>query len=621
MPKKIDPELKTILVYFQKMGKDKIIIPEYQRSYSWTTETCDKLWQDIEEFMESDIVGDSGEKEPYFFGTIIADCSTQGRISLIDGQQRTTTFILLMKALLLKIQKKLKEIPPNDETNRSLIYVLERYRDKIVDALYQTGTDDLFDFLNNPEKMKDRCILESKSINEPDEYKKDLSIIVGASDFDEAEGQCYWIPHKHKDNKYTNFFRNFKYFYSKLEEKYDDSTRINKFAKTFLEECQVIEIRSWNTEQAIKMFNSLNSTGLPLSDADIISAQLYSNASADSNILNKFTETWKTISGKASRLEARKIVNIDSLLQQNMYIQRAEQKVYVREGQPDVTTPGLRRYYTCDCKDILNNPMALCERLEKLAEIWEAVQDYPVVKLLLKFNENAKLYLISFLNRFKPDELIPEKILQITECLIRLFTVLELDDIGYSSAKFKTFLFGENVKLVDKSVSIDVIRQDFDEHISHYWGEQEEELKDALRGYEKNILVFLNEYLFAKKARLSFDFSDSVNVEHIMPGSGHDKESIRSDAGIATKEDFDFFVNQLGNKILLEEDINKSISNDWFRTKKQKSVEEKKGYKDSKYGIAQKLVNYDSDTWKKEDIAAATEKVASRIIRFIFGRE
>ena len=624
MPKEIDPELETILVYFKEMGKDKFIIPEYQRSYSWTTEACDKLWQDIEEFMESNTVSDSGEKEPYFFGTIIADCSTQGKVFLIDGQQRTTTFILLMKALLLRIQERLKKIPRNDETYRALIFALERYRNTIVEALYQTDTDDLFDLLNYPEKMKGRCILESKSINEPDEYKKDLSIIVGASDFKEAESQCYRIPRKQKDNKYTNFFRNFKYFYSKLEEKYDDSTRIKKFAETFLEECQVIEIRSWNTEQAIKMFNSLNSTGLPLSDADIISAQLYSNASNDSNVLNKFTETWKIISSKASRLEVKRIANIDSLLQQNMYIQRAEQKVYVREGnQPDVTTPGLRRYYTYDCKDILSQPMVLCERLEKLAKIWETVQDYPVVKLLLKFNENAKLYLISFLNRFKPNELTQEKILQITECLIRLFTVMELEDIGYSSSKFKTFLFGENVKLVDNSVSIDVIRHDFNEHISRCWGEKEEDLKVAIGDYEKNILVFLNEYLFAKQCNppLSFDFSDSVNVEHIMPGSGRQIETIMSDAGIETKEEFDSFVNKLGNKILLEEDINKSISNDWFRTKKQKTVEEKKGYKNSKFGIAKKLVEYPSDTWKKEDIAVATEKVANRIIRFIFGRE
>ena len=614
MPKEIEPRLKTIYQYLKSASK--FIIPEYQRSYSWTTEACDKLWQDIEGYMDASTVNASGKKEPYFFGTIIADCSEQEIVCLIDGQQRTTTFILLMKALLLRIQEELKTIACDEETE-TLVDALKERRNAIVDMLYKTDADNRNDILKNPEGMKGRCILASKSINESEEYKNDLHVIVEASDFDEAESKCYQIPRKQKDNRYTNFHKNFKYFYLKLKEY--DSTRINRFAKTFLEECQVIEIRSWNTEQAIKMFNSLNSTGLPLTDADIISAQLYSNAGAD---LYSFTEAWKAISNKARVLEARKVATIDSLLQQNMYIRRAEQRVYIREGsQPDVTTPGLRRYYTYECKDILRQPMALCKSLRKLADIWEVVQDYPVVKLLLKFNENAKLYLISYLNRFEPQALTQEKCLQIAECLLRLFAVMELVDVGYSSSKFKTFLFGENVKLVDSSVPIDVIRHDFDEHISNHWKEKEEELKEELLDYENNILVFLNEYLYAKKHNKPFDFPDSVNVEHIMPGSGRNIDVIRSDAGIESKEEFESLVNQLGNKILLEEDINKSISNDWFRTKKRETITTKKGYKDSKYGIASALAEYPSDLWTKKDIAEATEKAASRIISFIFGRE
>ena len=72
---------------------------------------------------------------------------------------------------------------------------------------------------------------------------------------------------------------------------------------------------------------------------------------------------------------------------------------------------------------------------------------------------------------------------------------------------------------------------------------------------------------------------------------------------------------------MLEEDINKSISNEWFKTKKQNSVKTKTGYKDSKYFIAQDLVNYPSDTWSVEDINKATAKVAKRIVEFIFGEE
>lgn len=64
--------------------------------------------------------------------------------------------------------------------------------------------------------------------------------------------------------------------------------------------------------------------------------------------------------------------------------------------------------------------------------------------------------------------------------------------------------------------------------------------------------------------------------------------------------------------------INKSIGNEWFKTKKQKSVDEKAGYKNSRFGLASKLVTYHSDNWTKEDIEKATQKAANRIADFIF---
>lgn len=80
------------------------------------------------------------------------------------------------------------------------------------------------------------------------------------------------------------------------------------------------------------------------------------------------------------------------------------------------------------------------------------------------------------------------------------------------------------------------------------------------------------------------------------------------------------FANKLGNKILLEEDINKSIGNNWFRTKKQMSVKDRRGYKDSSYGIARALTTYPKDEWTKNDIIQATERAVQRISGFVFGR-
>lgn len=614
MTKDIEPKLKFISDYL-KIGLDELfIIPEYQRSYSWTILECDKLWQDIEAFIESSVVNESGKKEPYFFGTIIADCSEQNKISLIDGQQRTTTFILLLKALLLRLQTILVEISQDEET-ASLRDGLKERRNLILDILYKTDADNRREVIKDWNKVIGKSIITSLSINELDEYKQELQIILEAENFNIAERKCYKIPRRQKDNKYTNFFRNFKFFYDKLMS-YSE-TQVNSFAKSFLRECQIIEIRSWNTEQAITMFNSLNSTGMPLSDGDIISAQLYSNANEDKL---SFIEKWESITKIANNLSSRKIINIDSILQQHMYIRRAEEKVYMRNGnQPDVTVPGLRRYYTIEHKDLLKDPLALCIRFEKIAKMWDIIKDYPIVKLLLKFNENIKIYIASFLNRYEVEEITEEIIEGVAECLLRLFAVLELVDAGYSSSRFKTFLFGENTKLVDKSISIKEITDDFTNHISRMWNK--DDIEGLLLEYDKNILVFLNEYLYAKAHELAFNFSDTVNIEHIMPASGHNIETIRQDANIETKEEFTSIANKLGNKILLEEDINKSISNDWFKTKKQKSINDKTGYKDSKYNIARSLVNYHKDVWTKDDIDDATLKITERISNFIFGEQ
>ena len=611
MAKDIEPKLKLISDYLRIKKNEMFVIPEYQRAYSWTnTEHCDKLWQDIESFMES------GDDDPYFFGTIIVDCSDNadnGKFSLIDGQQRTTTFLLLLKALQFQLNRVLS-LMPNDEESEALKEGIKENRNKTIDILCKTDgdTETRLNIIRDWSKVKGIVLLENKSINE--QYSNDLQSILEAKDYNEAEKNCIKIPRRQKDNKYTNFFRNFKFFYQKLGE-YQDS-QLNSFAKTFLNKCQIIEIRSWQVEQAITMFNSLNSTGMPLSDADIISAQLYSNAAESKN---DFNERWSSIIRLTSDLNALKIASIDSVLQQYMYIFRAQKAEYMRTGTPDVTTPGLRKFYTIIHKELLKQPLVLCDEFKKIAETWGFIKDYPTVKLLLKFNENAKIYLMSFLRRFEPQKIEKSDVDNIALCLIRLFVVLELVDFGFSSNKFKTFLFGENTKIVNANVPIDEIKEDFNRHITTNWNQ--DELKQSLIDYDKNILVFLNEFLYAQKNNIRFDFSESTNVEHIMPASGHNIDSIRIDANISTPDEFKNIVNKLGNKILLEEDINKSIGREWFMTKKQQSINSKTGYKDSKFGLALSLVNYDKDQWTKEDIEKCTEKVADRIVNFIFCKD
>jgi len=603
MAKKIDPSLKLISRYLELDKSEIFVIPEYQRGYSWNINQCDKLWQDIEDFIQNDAT------DPYFFGTIIVDCSEENKLSIIDGQQRTTTFLILLKALLIRLTEVLEEFN-RDEASEALEEGLKENRNKIIRILYKAEVEQRIEILTDWNKAKGIKILENKSINEL--YENQVEKIIEAENFDAAEKSVHKISRKHKDNKYTNHFRNFKFFYNNLKLK--SESQLNKFCRIFLEKCEIIEIRSWYTEQAITMFNSLNSTGMPLSDADIISAQLYSNSGDEKR--EGFNDLWETLSQLANNLNSQGIVNIDGILQQFMYINRAKNKVYIKDNSVDVTTPGLRRYYTDINKDLLTNPLDLSKRLIKIAHIWEKIKDYPSIKLLLKFNENTKLFLIGYLKRYHIDDLTEKKVEEISNCLIRLFAILEVVDAGYSSKNFKTFLFRVNIKLVDDIYGIDSIKNEFDKHIKETW--EKEDIKEGIIEYEKNILVFLNEYLYTKSKDKDFNFARNVNIEHIMPASGRNIDIIRKDAGIIDKEEFKSLVNKIGNKILLEEKINKSISNEWFKTKKQTSVNNKSGYKDSRYQIAIALTNYPENTWKKKDIEEATQKASERITKFIF---
>jgi len=606
----IETRPKLIKEYL-KLGKEiKFVIPDYQREYSWDMKDCEKLWQDIEYYIKN---FKSNDSDPYFFGTIIVDCSNENKkeIALIDGQQRTTTFLLLLKALLLRLNEalfKLNEIK-NDGDLAGTKRRIESSRDTIMEILYRADVEVILDIVKDFSKVKDFLVLETRSISEI--YTNEMKIIIRAENFEAAEDKVEHIKNKRKDNRYTNYFRNFKFFYNELLFE-GDVFKLKEFARVFLEECQIIEIRSWQTEQAITMFNSLNSRGVPLSDANIIQARLYTNVGNNKEIFNA---QWKKIIKLADELETLDIVNIEAVLMQFMYINRAYNKEYV---QNDVTVPGLRRYYTEDedGAKLLQDPNEFCKNLEKILNTWKTIKDYSIVKLLLKFNENAKLYLSGYLYRYEPEKIPLKEVQDVCECLLRLFAILELDEVGYSSKKFKSFLFNIDLKLVDKNIAINDIMQEFNVHISKNW--TKEDIENFISEYDKNILVFLNDYLYAKSKGIEFDFNKNVNIEHIMPGSGRNNDIIREDAGIASEDDFNNIVNKIGNKILLEEKINKSLGQEWFKTKKQHTIKQKTGYQNSSFAIAQALTNYHKDTWDKDDIEKATKKASERIVNFIF---
>ena len=73
-----------------------IVVPVYQRQYRWDIGGCEQLLSDIR------AVADLDDRHMHFIGSILSSASGAGEeaeLVLIDGQQRTTTLMLLVAAL------------------------------------------------------------------------------------------------------------------------------------------------------------------------------------------------------------------------------------------------------------------------------------------------------------------------------------------------------------------------------------------------------------------------------------------------------------------------------------------------------------------------------------------
>lgn len=96
------PYTRSIIDLFD--GKKRYLIPLYQRQYAWKIEPQLRLlWEDITRAYGR-LVGDRASLAPHFMGAmVIAQIKTFGKqvqaFEVIDGQQRLTTFQLLLAAL------------------------------------------------------------------------------------------------------------------------------------------------------------------------------------------------------------------------------------------------------------------------------------------------------------------------------------------------------------------------------------------------------------------------------------------------------------------------------------------------------------------------------------------
>ncbi|BAW37609.1 rloF like protein [Helicobacter pylori] len=93
----MEADATTLLKFINDNQKNQLVIPIYQRVYSWEKKQCKQLWDDIIK------VGGDDKMDGHFIGSIlyVLDRITHSNNALliIDGQQRLTTITLLLTAL------------------------------------------------------------------------------------------------------------------------------------------------------------------------------------------------------------------------------------------------------------------------------------------------------------------------------------------------------------------------------------------------------------------------------------------------------------------------------------------------------------------------------------------
>lgn len=138
----------------------QFVIPIYQRTYSWTEHECQQLWDDILR------TGCNDEVTAHFVGSIVYvekglyQVSSQSPLLVIDGQQRLTTVTLLIEALARALgqDEPLDGFSAKKLRNYYLLNPLEEGERGYKLVLSQTDKTSLKALLDNQPKPKDHSL-------------------------------------------------------------------------------------------------------------------------------------------------------------------------------------------------------------------------------------------------------------------------------------------------------------------------------------------------------------------------------------------------------------------------------------------------------------------------------
>ena len=211
---------ETKLIKYMEGADKRFVIPVYQRNYDWKIENCKQLYDDLVKVIRN-------KRKNHFFGSIVSTYNPDGdneEYQIIDGQQRLTTVSLLLLAMYNLIRQ--GKVAPSDSRLSDRIY-----EDYLVDKYQPEETRIKLKPIKNDRKAF------GKLFDEETEH-------IGGS----------------------NLTTNYNYFCDRIQKEVITIDELFQAIRSL----EIISIRLDSDDNPQLIFESLNSTGLDLSEGDKI---------------------------------------------------------------------------------------------------------------------------------------------------------------------------------------------------------------------------------------------------------------------------------------------------------------------------------------------------------------
>ena len=520
---KLNIDQKSIKDLFTEKNTD-FLIPDYQRPYAWGEKECQTLWDDLFlfAFPDNDCDKFDSDTDEYFLGPIVTFKNKDGKKEIIDGQQRLTTLMLLLRAFY------------------------DKYGSMKNDKAIKTS------------KLIEQCIWKTDEFDEPDKSALKIDSEV-ATDSDKEQFLNILTTGIVHDDWKSNYANNYRFFQQKIAEflnTYPDW--FSFFPMRIMKNCILLPIEAESQDTALRIFSTLNDRGKPLSDADIFKAQFYKYF-ASKGEKDSFIEKWKELEVLCDSLfHPISGTPMDELFTRYMYYERAKQ------GIKSSTTEALRKFYERNAYKLLKSDQTF-ENLIDLANFWNDVQNQSVERFsdrilrrlfVLNYAPNGMwTYLVSvyyMANRNQDGVLDDEKFYLFLNKITAFIWAYAVTNPGVNA--LRTPVYAELINVVSgRPVT-------FSEFLF-----QAAQIQNAFDNY-----TFSNNRAITRSMLTWWAFQDPgqdllsletvLEIEHIYARNRQEKEHSLTDPRN---------VESLGNKVLLEKRINIRAADYRFSDKKK----------------------------------------------------